>query len=530
MEAASDEIASTSNTSLLDTSCPPPHFTPRALLRPYTDEQWRTLTTDARYYRSTQETSTAALVLTISIVDERCTTPLAGALTPLPLSVAQSASRLVPLLHFFLPHYPLRSTDVHLHRQLHLSGCAAQPRGGHRSDHWPCRAPPLLPHHRGGPRHSALLLVVLHPTLHPRLRRPVPHRGGGLVALLDLALFHPLLPSSSLTPSPSTWQDFTGKLKQTLYLYPSSSSTVPRLLLVGLGKAKELNATVLRSAVYAMVTSLKHKKVKQAAVALPTGLTAALSPSVLLDVFTRISILSNHSFTRYITKKEGDRHHSLELLHFLQPSASSSSSLTPVIERAQAIAESQLMARELINDRGDVITPSVLEDFAVRLARTQQLPVRVVKGEQLKEEGLTLISAVGQGSKEGEKARIVVIEYTGDEERKMERLAVVGKAITFDSGGLNLKSTGGIEEMYMDKGGGCCVLGMVRSLALLKPKINVVAAIAIAENSIDAHSIKVYQHCTATLSPSTHILGDSPNLFSSLSSLRMCSRTLSYRR
>ena len=259
---------------------------------------------------------------------------------------------------------------------------------------------------------------------------------------LDLSAFHTLLPSASLSPTPSTWQDFTGKAKQTLYLYPSAASSVPRLLLVGLGKAKDVTASSLRSAVHAMVASLKHKRVKQAAVALPTGLPTVLSSSTVVDVFTRISVLSNHSFTRYLTKKEGDRHHSLERLHFLLPSASSDS-LAAVVNRAQAIAESQLMARELINDRGDAISPSVVETFASQLARTHQLPIRVVKGDQLKDEGLTLISAVGQGSREGENARIIVIEYTGDEERKEEKLALVGKTITFDTGGLNLKPTGG---------------------------------------------------------------------------------------
>ena len=269
---------------------------------------------------------------------------------------------------------------------------------------------------------------------------------------LDLSIFHPLLTSSSLSLTPSAWQDFGGKFKQTLHLYPSPTSTIPRLLLIGLGKAKDVQPSTIRSVTHTLLTHLKLRRVKCAALALPIDLNPSLTPSALLDLITRIAVLSNHTFSRYLTKKkEGDaKLHTVDLLHFVVPSSFPSPPPAPLqssITQAQTIAESVVMARELVNDRGDVITPSALEAFAVELGRANGLTVRVVKGEQLTEEGLTLISAVGQGSKEGEGGRIVVLEYTGDEERKEERVALVGKAITFDTGGLNLKSTGNIEDV-----------------------------------------------------------------------------------
>ena len=258
-------------------------------------------------------------------------------------------------------------------------------------------------------------------------------------ASLDTSALQPLLPAAAVSTTPTTWQDFTGRSKQTLFLYPSSASSVPRILLVGLGGAKDVAAGTIRSAVHAMMAALKAKKITRAAVAVPVDASPSLSVRALLDTVTRIAVLSNHTFSRYLTKKEADKHHVVEHLHLVlsaTPSVSSptaSSSYAEVVHRAQTIAEGVLLGRELANDRGDVITPSALETFTTTLARTHSLPLDVVKGERLTAEGLTLISAVGQGSKDGEQARILVLSYTGDPARAEDRIALVGKAITFDT-------------------------------------------------------------------------------------------------
>ena len=241
---------------------------------------------------------------------------------------------------------------------------------------------------------------------------------------VDLSPFQQALPASSVSLTPSTWQDFTGKAKQSLFLYPSSASSIPRLLLIGLGKAADVTPLSLRSAAHTTLTQLKQHRIHTATLALPHTTPAPLD--AVLDLFTRTIILSNHTFARYLTVKTADnaKLHSVRHCTFLLPTFSSTSAST--LLRAQVIAESQLMARELINDRGDAITPSVMEAFAQLLASTHSLPLKVVKGEDLVAEDLYLISAVGQGSKEGEKARILVLNYIGDP-RSHQQLALVGK-------------------------------------------------------------------------------------------------------
>ena len=105
------------------------------------------------------------------------------------------------------------------------------------------------------------------------------------------------------------------------------------------------------------------------------------------------------------------------------------------------------MARELANQRADVVHPEYLASFAENLATTHHLPYRVVLDKDLRAEDLNLLASVGQAGHFP--ARLVAIEYRGAPESK-DVIALVGKGITFDSGGLNLKPTGKMEEMHLD--------------------------------------------------------------------------------
>ena len=241
---------------------------------------------------------------------------------------------------------------------------------------------------------------------------------------LDLSLFHPFLPPSSVSLTPSSWQDFTGRAKQSLLFYPSSTSSIPRLLLIGLGKAASVTPLTLRTAAHSTLTHLRHHRIKRATVALPHTSTIPIDTAV--DLFTRTAVLSNHTFARYLTPKDNDKLHCVQHCTLVVPSTSSPSPST--LLRAQVTAESQVMARELINDRGDVITPSMVEAFARLLATSHSLKLHVVKDDELLAEGLNLISAVGRGSIKGENARIVVLEYAGDPDSD-RRLALVGKTV-----------------------------------------------------------------------------------------------------
>jgi leucyl aminopeptidase len=153
------------------------------------------------------------------------------------------------------------------------------------------------------------------------------------------------------------------------------------------------------------------------------------------------------------------------------------------LRRTREVCEAVCYSRDLVNENASVMTPARLATEARALAKKSALRVSVLDENTIAKKGLHLLAAVGQGSTTP--PRLVFIEYHGDRGSKKWQ-AIAGKGITFDSGGQNLKPTGSIETMRLDMAGAAAVLGTMRVLAALKPRINVVGCIAAAHNAVDA--------------------------------------------
>ena len=155
-------------------------------------------------------------------------------------------------------------------------------------------------------------------------------------------------------------------------------------------------------------------------------------------------------------------------------------------------AEATIFARNLANTRGSEATPCWMEAQIRQLladkATDKVADVRVIKGQELVDLNMNLFHAVGQGAVS--EPRAVVVHYQGNKDSSDIDLALIGKGVTFDTGGLNLKPTGFMEDMYGDKNGACAVLGALHGVLDLQPDINLVFAVGLAENAIDAKSYK----------------------------------------
>jgi leucyl aminopeptidase len=116
--------------------------------------------------------------------------------------------------------------------------------------------------------------------------------------------------------------------------------------------------------------------------------------------------------------------------------------------------------------------------------------VRVLGKEDLKKLGMNLFYAVGQGSTPTDEPRCVVVNYKGNPDSEEIDVALVGKGLTYDTGGLNLKPTKSIEDMYLDKSGACAVIGALHASLKLKPRKNIIFAVGLCENAVDAKSYK----------------------------------------
>ncbi|MFC5648257.1 leucyl aminopeptidase [Paenibacillus solisilvae] len=193
------------------------------------------------------------------------------------------------------------------------------------------------------------------------------------------------------------------------------------------------------------------------------------------------------SYTRRTEKKEDEkRQSSVQSVLFspvhsgsAQQSAESSEQWTAGIRRGAVFADSVKLARDLTNLPANKLTPEILAEEAERLALSYSLDCEIIDEWTAAEQGMGGLLGVGQGSVNP--PRMIVIHYQGAPDSE-ETWGIIGKGITFDTGGISLKKAPGMEEMISDMGGAAAVLGAVRIIGELKPEINVVAVIPTAEN------------------------------------------------
>ena len=184
------------------------------------------------------------------------------------------------------------------------------------------------------------------------------------------------------------------------------------------------------------------------------------------------AILSTYTFNRYKSEKAA----CIEQIEYF------TTSMTPKeLLNLYELSTAVFYARDLVNENAHIVTPEYLAQEAVKLAKSPLLKCSVLKEKELLKNGCGLLYAVGEGAPCP--PRLIVVEYLGNLSSKA-KTALVGKGITFDSGGLNLKRTGHIESMRQDMAGAAAVLGTMKALTSLKLKINVIGVIPAAYNAI----------------------------------------------
>ncbi len=279
--------------------------------------------------------------------------------------------------------------------------------------------------------------------------------------------------------APLSSGDFKGKVGEKLLAY----STKGRILLLGLGKKEKVNAEVLRRAYSAAARMAQAKKVKSLCLLFPKS---EMKRDELLRGVAEGIFLTNYAFTHL----KGDSIKDnpcvlLEEVTFLGLDQSEEEAL----KKWYTIASGVYLVRELINGNADDVTPQMLAETAKSLEkRSRSLKLTLLERKQLEKEKMGLLLAVNRGS--SQEPYLIVLSYKGDPKSE-EHVVLVGKGITYDSGGLSLKPTDGMLDMKCDMGGAATVLGAVQTAAALNLKVNVTAVVPTSENSIDANSYKI---------------------------------------
>ncbi|MBI1763653.1 MAG: leucyl aminopeptidase [Acidobacteria bacterium] len=265
--------------------------------------------------------------------------------------------------------------------------------------------------------------------------------------------------------------EFTGKAGESAYLPSPGDVKAKRLLLLGAGKEAEFDAHTTRKLAGTATRALRKKKARNIAFALRGAVVGehaqAAAEGALWSLFEP---------NKYHTNKKEDDDTPVDSLTLANGDGAA---LAAGIERGRIIAEAANFGRDIINEPSNIITPTALAGKAEEVAKEFGLELDVLDETRMRELGMGSLLGVAQGSVEPPK--LIVLSYK-PAAASDETIAIVGKGVTFDTGGISIKPADGMEKMKYDMAGGATTLAAMRAIAQLKPNVNVLGIVPAVEN------------------------------------------------
>jgi len=271
--------------------------------------------------------------------------------------------------------------------------------------------------------------------------------------------------------------EVSGKMLDTIMVHRPQGLKARRLLLVGGGKAKDFSLSELRKLAGTALRFLKPRKIRSLAFLLPEIVSGAADA---VKAAVEGAYVGNFDPDTY---KSDRKDQLIQELTLLAPVSADRGAIEKALAEARVMGESQNFTRELVNEPGNRMTPTVLADRARRMVaevNSPNLTIEVLGPEKIRELKMGAFWSVAQGS--DEPPQLIVMRYTPPGAPEKPVLGLVGKGITFDSGGISIKPADGMEKMKYDMAGGAAMLGAMRAIAILQPKIKVIGIVCATEN------------------------------------------------
>jgi leucyl aminopeptidase len=279
--------------------------------------------------------------------------------------------------------------------------------------------------------------------------------------------------------------EFKGKASETHVIHTLGKMPSRLVLVVGLGKKEKLNVEKIRNVMAESARILRKHSCKRCATVVAG---AGINGISLINASRAISegfILGSYQFRRHLTEK--DEHPPVDEIICIEQDSSHISSIKKGLEIGQIIAQSTLLARDMVNEPGNYMTPVIMADKAKEIAKNNNLELTILERDQMLKEKMGALLGVAQGT--NQPPRFMIINYKGAPSKK-ETIGFVGKGLTFDSGGISLKPQDFMSDMKGDMAGGAAVIGAIDAIAKLKLKINVTAIIPATENLPGGKALK----------------------------------------
>jgi len=267
-------------------------------------------------------------------------------------------------------------------------------------------------------------------------------------------------------------REVSAKIFETNLLHRPTRLKARRLLLLGGGKAKNFSSAELRKLAGAAARFLKAKEIRSFAFLAPE---AGIPGEEAVRAVVEGVFVGNFDPDIYKSDRKDQAIDSVTVV-----AGGDQTRLHQAMDEARVIGESQNFTRELVNEPSNRMTPSILADRARKMAQEVGLKCEVYGADKIKELKMGAFWGVAQGS--DEPPALIVLRYEPADAPATPVLGLVGKGITFDTGGISIKPADGMEKMKYDMAGGAAMIGAMRGIALLKPKVKVIAVICATEN------------------------------------------------
>ena len=283
-------------------------------------------------------------------------------------------------------------------------------------------------------------------------------------------------------------EKFKGKLNDILEVPAFGKIPARRVIVVGLGKQEEFCLEQVRQAAGTAIKRAKALKAATVATLLHGAGIGGLTVDGAAQATAEGTLLGAYEFTRYKSAPKDEPKTEIAQVLIVEQDAGKLDAASAGVVKARIIAEATNMVRDLANEPPDVVTPGYLAAMAAKLAGEYGFTTEVWNLDRIKQERMNCLFMVSRGSKH--EPVFIRMDYTPAGE-PAKKICIIGKGITYDSGGLSLKPAEHIKHMKTDMSGAAAVLGVMRVIAQLKPNVAVTALIPACENMIDGYAYKV---------------------------------------
>ena len=273
-------------------------------------------------------------------------------------------------------------------------------------------------------------------------------------------------------------KDIEGKLGRFSIIPIPGKKPAQRILLAGIGKKENLTEDTIRNISGKIAQKARELKLKEFSIIAP--------PSFVMDQISSVSqIIEGSKMALY--KFDKFKAEKTEKSPDLTIIVSKSKKISQTIKTSEIIADGAIFTKSIANLPPNECTPSTLADFAKIISKKNKMKCNIISKIELKKKGFGGITAVGKGSKN--EPKLIVLEHNRGK-RNEKPIVLVGKAVTFDTGGISLKPGASMDEMKFDKCGGCTVLGIMKAVSELKLPMNIVGIVPSVENMPDADAYR----------------------------------------